>query len=353
MKAYTLIFKTLFLTLLTSFSFAQSSKLVLDGLISDEESGDPLYNAKVELLENEQVTHVAYTPASGKFIFDVPPNKQLVIRCSKDNYVAKKITVITDGIASKPGQEEVFKFPINVRLFKEMPDLDVSVLQSPIGSIFYLPSKGMFDYTVDRDLKKKIEKLQEEVEKKIKEKQKDDEKLKKQAKKDEEKSREKEEQAKREEEKMRAKERQSKKDQEKAKEKEAQAAAELSKVQKNKSKEAEKRKENTPKPVESTISDSPKRAPLRLIPEPPPHPPISNVSQNFREEYNHTVLTTSCIFDIDFMELSKISFNWGGRYYKRNKRDVTSPTYYKLMDMIQPEGNEYDKEAPIHPKAHH
>ena len=184
MKAYTLIFKTLFLTLLTSFSFAQSSKLVLDGLISDEESGDPLYNAKVELLENEQVTHVAYTPASGKFIFDVPPNKQLVIRCSKDNYVAKKITVITDGIASKPGQEEVFKFPINVRLFKEMPDLDVSVLQSPIGSIFYLPSKGMFDYTVDRDLKKKIEKLQEEVEKKIKEKQKDDEKLKKQAKKD-------------------------------------------------------------------------------------------------------------------------------------------------------------------------
>jgi hypothetical protein len=238
MKAYPLILKILFLTLLTTFSFAQTSKLVLDGLISDEESGDPIYNAKVELLENDQVTHVAYTPASGKFLFDVPPDKQLVIRCSKDNYVAKKITVITDGIASKPGQEEVFKFPINVRLFREMPDLDVSVLQSPIGSIFYLPSKGIFDYTVDRDLKKKIEKLQEEVEKKIKEKQKDEEKLKKQVKKGEEKAREKEALAKKEEEKMRAKERQAKKDQEKAQEKEAKPAAQLSNVKKNKSKEA-------------------------------------------------------------------------------------------------------------------
>ncbi|MFN4853094.1 MAG: hypothetical protein ACK5JC_01595 [Bacteroidota bacterium] len=351
MKAYPLILKILFLTLLTTFSFAQTSKLVLDGLISDEESGDPIYNAKVELLENDQVTHVAYTPASGKFLFDVPPDKQLVIRCSKDNYVAKKITVITDGIASKPGQEEVFKFPINVRLFREMPDLDVSVLQSPIGSIFYLPSKGIFDYTVDRDLKKKIEKLQEEVEKKIKEKQKDEEKLKKQVKKGEEKAREKEALAKKEEEKMRAKERQAKKDQEKAQEKEAKPAAHLRNVKKNKSKEAEKRNENNPKPVEIESSDSPKRATLRLIPEPPPHPPISNVSQNFREESNHTILTTTCIFDINFMELSKISFIWGGRYYKRNKRDVTSPTYYKLMDMIQPEGNEYDKEAPIHPKA--
>ncbi len=352
MKAYSLIFQTLLLTIFTSFSFAQTSKLVLDGLISDEESGDPLYNAKVELLENDQVTHVAYTPANGKFVFDIPPDKQLVLRCSKDNYVAKKISVITDGISSKPGQEEVFKFPINVRLFREMPDLDVSVLQSPIGSIFYLPSKEIFDYTVDRDLKKKIEKLQEEVEKKIKEKQKDDEKLKKQAKKEEEKAKEKIEQAKREEEKNRAKELQAKKEQEKAKEKDAQAA--LNNAQKNKTGVPEKPKEKTvPKPAESTGSDSQKRAPVRLLPEPPPHPHISNVSQNFREEYNHTVLTTSCIFDIDFMELSKISFNWGGRYYKRNKRDVTSPTYYKLMDMIQPEGNEYDKDAPTHPKANH
>ncbi len=352
MKSYPLIFSIILFTFFASFSFAQTSKLVLDGLISDEESGDPLYNAKVELLDNDKVTHVVYTPATGKFVFDILPDQQLVLRCSKDNYVAKKITVITDGISSKPGQEEVFKFPINVRLFREMPDLDVSVLQSPIGSIFYLPSKGIFDYTVDRDLKKKIEKLQEEVEKKIKQKQKDDEKLKKQAQKEEEKAKEKEDQAKREEEKNRAKEQKAKKDLERAKEKEAQAS--LNNAQKNKTGVPEKPKEKTvSKPAENSVSDSPKKAPVRLIPEPLPHPPISNVLQNFREEHNHTVLTTSCIFDIDFMELSKISFNWGGRYYKRNKRDVTSPTYYKLMDMIQPEGNEYDKEAPTHPKANH
>jgi hypothetical protein len=151
------------------FAFAQPViKLSIDGIVKDEENGNPLENSTVEIMLNGVVVKTMITTATGKFFFDVDPEIEYVLKCSKGKYVSKMVTISTKGVSEKITISETFKFPIAVRLFKEMPELDVSVLNSPIGAIFFDKSARDFDYTVDKVLKKRLEKLQEEVEKKLK-----------------------------------------------------------------------------------------------------------------------------------------------------------------------------------------
>ena len=313
MKLLTRFF-TLTLLLLSCNLFAQQSKLIIDGIVRDEETGEPLVNSQVELLEGGTVIRTFYTTYNGKFLFEVVPQKELVLRCGKENYVAKMISVSTRGVEEKKDEEMIYNFRTIVRLFREMPDLDVSILSQPIGSIFYSTSQKDFDYTVNRDLKRKIEKLQEEVERKIKEKQR------------------------------------------KEKEEKEQAAKEEKKKKKEEKKEVVVEKES-PKPEPVVLAqaapeknDAPSRpemhVPVMVMKDPYHGPEITDVNQTFEEGYNYTILSTSCVYDADFIELKKISFNWGGRYYKRNSYDITDLAYYKLMEYIQPEGNGYDIEAP-------
>jgi len=347
-------------------------KLTIDGIVKDEENGYPLENSVVEIMHNGKVSKTMITTVTGKFIFDVEAEVEYVLRCSKERYVSKMVTISTKGISEKIVTSETFKFPIAVRLFKEMPDIDVSVLNSPIGSIFFDRNATDFDYTVDKVLKKRLEKLQEEVENKIK--------MKAEAQKQKQLQQEKEAklnaeiEAKNSKEKLKAEARNAElakklesklKEEEEEMEKNKKEQALLDeKLQKELSKKEAKDKKNKKK-IDANIDreeqkkgerDSNKESIVKkqvketdstpiasnnfYIPVKDFGPVIENVSQTVEEGLNYTILHTFCLYNGDPVEFKRISFTWGGTYFKKNNGDISDLTYYLEMKSVNPESAE-------------
>jgi hypothetical protein len=69
-------------------------------------------------------------------------------------------------------------------------------------------------------------------------------------------------------------------------------------------------------------------------------PVIENVSQTVEEGINYTILHTFCLYNGDPVEFKKISFTWGGVYYKKNNGDLSDLTYYLEMKSVNPESAE-------------
>jgi len=355
------------------FAFAQPViKLSIDGIVKDEENGNPLENSTVEIMLNGVVVKTMITTATGKFFFDVDPEIEYVLKCSKGKYVSKMVTISTKGVSEKITISETFKFPIAVRLFKEMPELDVSVLNSPIGAIFFDKSARDFDYTVDKVLKKRLEKLQEEVEKKLKlkaeaERQKQlqlekdaklnaeieaknaKEKLKEEAK-NAELANELEAKAKKEAEEVERKKKENALlDEKSAKEAAKKEAAEEEK-RKKEAKEREKQelkqaaiekaKEKIAKKPSKENDSVPVASSNFYIPKKDIGPVIENVRQTVEEGLNFTILHTFCLYNGDPVEFKKISFTWGGIYFKKNNGDISDLTYYLEMRSVNPESAE-------------
>lgn len=376
MKKLSIVITFLFSLIFFVYGHTQPKfKLEIDGIIKDEENGYPLENSKIEILSGGSVTKTFYTTVTGKFVFEFEPEEEFIIRCSKEKYVSKMITVSTKDLNLHPSKtDDTFKFPIAVRLFKEMPDIDVSVLNNPIGAIFYEKSAREFDYTVDKVLKKRLEKLQEEVEKKIKQKQDQekaeaeknardskekamlDEKIAKEKKRQEERLIEEEKKKKEtdalaaiEAEKQRKlaeieaekqnKLKQKQDAEEKAKQ-EIKEKKEKEEAQKNKAMEeararlaAKKSKENDSVPIASNSNYIGRKT----------GPVIENVRQTIEEGVNYTIIHTFCLYNGDPCEFKKIMFVWGGVYFKKNNYDISDLTYYLEMRSVYPEGIDEQK----------
>ena len=347
-------------------------KLTIDGIVKDEENGYPLENSVVEIMDNGKVSKTMITTVTGKFIFDVEPEVEYVLRCSKERYVSKMVTISTKGISDKIVTNEAFKFPMAVRLFKEMPELDVSVLNSPIGAIFFDKNANDFDYTVDKVLKKRLEKLQEEVESNIK--------MKAEAQKQKQLQQEKEAklnaeiEAKNAKEKLKAETRnaelaqklesklkeeeeelaKNKKDQalldeklqKELRKKEAENKKKIKKTEEDKQSEEQKKarlesaKEKITKKTKKENDSVPIASTNFYIPKKDIGPVIENVSQTVEEGINYIILHTFCLYNGDPVEFKKISFTWGGTYFKKNNGDISDLTYYLEMRSVNPESAE-------------
>lgn len=391
--------------LFSASTFGQATiKLEIDGIVKDEETGNPIESSTVEIFSGGSVIKTIITTVTGKFIFDVDPEVEYVLKCSKGKYVSKMVTISTIGINDKIKNDQTFKFPIAVRLFKEMPDLDVSVLNQPIGSIFFDPSAKEFDYNVDKVLKKRLEKLQEEVEKKIKlkaeaeklKKEKEEneaklnaeleakaakEKLKNEAKnaelekqKQENASRQMEEEEKRkkaqaiEDEKRQSEnlKKSQKQAEEEAEKKRLQAIEDAKNEKENQRKLAleeekrkkeekkkeleevkklalEKAKEKIAKKVRKENDSVPIAAAGSFYAVENPGPVIENVRQTVEEGLNFTIIHTFCLYNGDPIEFKKITFTWGGVYYKKNNNDISDLTYNLEMRSVNPESAEPPK----------
>jgi len=359
--------------LFSAFTFAQPvTKLAIDGIVKDEENGNPLENSIVEVMLNGAVVKTMITTVTGKFVFDVDPEIEYVLRCSKTKYVSKMVTISTKGVSEIITTTETFKFPIAVRLFKEMEGLDVSVLNSPIGAIFFDKSARDFDYTVDKILKKRLEKLQEEVEQKLK--MKAEVERQKQLKQEKDSKLNTEIEAKNAKEKLKDEARnaelakelevKAKKDAEDAVRKKKEQALldekSLKELQKKEAVEEDRRKKEAKElelielkkaaleKAKEKIAKKPRKendsVPIAssnfYIPKKDIGPVIENVRQTVEEGLNFTILHTFCLYNGDPVEFKKITFTWGGTYFKKNNGDVSDLTYYLEMRSVNPESAE-------------
>jgi hypothetical protein len=148
----------------------QAFTLEINGIVKDDDNGRSIEGAVVKVTTTSGQTIQSNTTAgSGKFKFILEPSKEYLISANKPGYTGKIISVTTKDVDVNSGTLDYYKFPISISIFKEVPGLDVSVLKSPIGAIFYNQALKDFDYTADKFLREAMEKMIKEMDKKKKE----------------------------------------------------------------------------------------------------------------------------------------------------------------------------------------
>jgi chemotaxis protein histidine kinase CheA len=189
----TMLFLVIIFSLISSRCvFAQKGQaftLEINGIVKDDDNGRAIESAIVKVTTlNGQTVSSNTTTGNGKFKFTLEPNKEYLITANKPGYTGKIISVNTKDVDVNSGTLDYYKFPISISIFKEVPGLDVSVLNSPIGAIFYNQTLKDFDYTADKFLREAMEKMVKDMEKKKKEeeerKRKEEDDLKNKAKND-------------------------------------------------------------------------------------------------------------------------------------------------------------------------
>jgi len=162
-----------FVSLCFSFSaIAQKSwKLDVSGNVRDEDSKAAVKGAKLEITKGGAPYKTIFADDNGNFSYSLDPDNTYTVKVSYGNYVSKIITISSENTPSDEEVKQNFKANTEFRIFKKVEDIDYSVLDGPIGSIFFDATENKFDYNVvDFDLKKKLEELKKEMEKKKAEK---------------------------------------------------------------------------------------------------------------------------------------------------------------------------------------
>lgn len=132
-------------TVFYSFSLiAQQPGLFIEGTVREEKI--KLSGVNVTVLLGGRLINSLVTPANGLFSFTLNYNNDYILQFSKDGYTSKKISVSTKGVPPEDAVD-IFEFTgFEVALFKTIPDLDVSILQKPVGKISFISPDEGFDY---------------------------------------------------------------------------------------------------------------------------------------------------------------------------------------------------------------
>jgi tetratricopeptide (TPR) repeat protein len=111
------------------------TNLAIDGLVK-EETGGRLTGAKVALYRDGVQVETQTSERNGRFEFFLDFDHEFTIRVSKSGFVEKIIYVNTHGV---PPDEQAFgyEWPITVELFTRVEGVDYSLLEKPIGKIYY------------------------------------------------------------------------------------------------------------------------------------------------------------------------------------------------------------------------
>ena len=166
-KIKSFILRALVLVIVSFLSvscFAQGQYILfVDGTVKEGKS--KLVGSTVTVYEDGDESGSIVTNASGKFGFELMMNHEYIIEFSKIGYVSKKISVSTKGV---PEDEAEFGFEFGgwqVGLFKTMEGLDVSILDKPVGKIFYVEADNGFDYDAKytKSIREELAQLQSDL----------------------------------------------------------------------------------------------------------------------------------------------------------------------------------------------
>ena len=360
--------------------FAQPAwKVDIDGGVKDEDTKQPLEGSKIEIYKGSSIIKTIYTNEKGKFRYYLDPNEEYTFKVSFNKYISKLISVSTKNVPEKVDISGNFIVKMQVSLFREVPDIDFSLLDKPIGSIFYEPKENNFGYDVDEVMGQKMEQLQKEYEKKMKDrlaqvkKEQEDaekklladkqaaEKAEKEAAKNaakasaeaekEAKKRELQEKAEKEaqmkaeakakaelavqeEAKKKAENEQERAARKKA-EKEAFEQAEIKRKQEaaEKKEREQKLREEAAERIkqnglskEKIVKDVIQKKETNII-------PVENIRTSQSEGVNYVIYHTFITLLGEEIEYKKIIFTWGGTYHKRAGLDIPNLTYVQELKM--------------------
>jgi len=335
----------------TSASIAQPTwKVDIDGGVKDEDTKQALEGAKIEIFKGTSVIKTIYSNEKGKFSYLLEPSNSYTFKISCPTYIAKLISVSTENVPDNVEVTDNFLVKMQVSLYKEVPGIDFSVFDKPIGSIFYEKAERNFGFDVDYELSKKVEQLQKEYEKSLKDRLAKDKKDKEAAakkiqddlaaaKKTEIEGKKKlandadaivkdaKRKAELEEEEKRAAAKKTEKEEFEKNELERKAAIEEKQKKELKGREvqAEKKKEVALK--KQAVVEAVKAKPEPII------IPVENIRTSESEGVNYHINHTFVVLNGEEIEYKKIVFSWGGVYHKRSGYDISDLTFRQELRM--------------------
>lgn len=143
--------------------YSQEPGLFIEGTVKEEKT--KLSGVTVSVLLAGRQINSMVTPVNGVFSYTLGYNNEYIVQFSKDGYTTKKIYVNTKGVPPADAVD-IFEFTgFEVSLFKTIPDLDVSLLQKPIGKISFVSPDEGFDYDAayTASIQEQLQKFQQEL----------------------------------------------------------------------------------------------------------------------------------------------------------------------------------------------
>lgn len=153
--------------------------LALECTVKDMDEGNKIEGASVIVLQDGAEIENVRTGRNGRFGLYLDFNHEFSIVISKNGFVTKNIYVNTHNV---PEDLQAFGFEfgaIIVDLFKEMDGVDYSILEKPIGKLYYEPNVEQFvtDNAYTREIQKGIEELEKAQKQRLKEEEENQKRL--------------------------------------------------------------------------------------------------------------------------------------------------------------------------------
>jgi len=300
-------FIPLFLILIVAFSLclskvsAQSDwNFSVNVSAKDIETKNQLEGANIIITEkaNNTRVHSAISSSNQKIKLNLDADKDYVLKISKSGYVTKTISISTKNVPVFDKTIPSFIFDVSADIFSEEPNEDYSAFRQTFGMILFDESKKDFIWIPNPDSKQKEDELKD----KRKELRKKEEKNNKRSAKEDGKDEIDALSAKKEEALRRAKEREQKR------------------------KEDQEYREFLRQEALASFNvdyDAPKMLYAKII------------NTETIEQGNYVATLTKVTFDDGRkVVFKKITFEWGGIYYKQDEYDITDLTYNLMMKII-------------------
>lgn len=141
------------------------NNLAIDATVKDKEGGR-LENAKVTLIQDGAEVNRVTTGKNGRFDLFLDFGHEYVIEIEKSGFVSKKLYINTHNV---PAEEQAWGYEFGgfiIDLFKDVPGIDYSILDKPVGKVYYdeVISNFQYDKAYTKEIQAEVKELEEKYE---------------------------------------------------------------------------------------------------------------------------------------------------------------------------------------------
>ncbi|MBK9273185.1 MAG: carboxypeptidase regulatory-like domain-containing protein [Flavobacteriales bacterium] len=126
-------------------STAEAAQLRIVGMVTDKFTAAPLAEAQVRVYRNGERVRTLTTGQNGRYELLLDNNADYVIRFVMPGHVTKCFTVTTHGPIWE-GDHSIKEVFIEMTLFEQVPDMDLSFFDLPMGIARFDPLDGRMDW---------------------------------------------------------------------------------------------------------------------------------------------------------------------------------------------------------------
>lgn len=140
----------LFLVVYSNCLFSQNendNKLEISGKVTDYFTNQPVSGTSVKVTENGNYVNNVVCDGKGVYVTYVDFEKEYIVIYEKAGYVPKKVIVNLKGVPPDK-RTKVNDLVIEMTIFKQDKDLNVSFLDQPIGKANYIPQTNEIDWNM-------------------------------------------------------------------------------------------------------------------------------------------------------------------------------------------------------------